>query len=403
MKSVVNREIYLLERSKIKILEEDNDNDGDILAPGTDVAYFNQLTAQWEHGVIITHDDCGYAQIRWKMPGMYEEFVNWFEASNVSTTPPNMPHTRKLLKPGLFGTQESISNNEEENEDVENNLLLQTGYRKRTQNSAKSKLFARIRSKQAPPRSSDDDITQEEISDRQSPVIEEFTVENIDPHSNPAPPKFSGIPPKWLAPTPVYYPCPMYVPVPVLIPHYPPRPPSISYPFFPGQIFEHHFGRYHNSKGIPPHKGAFKLFRIVPKHQSRLMSKQPFAFSGHKLSKYEPKSLEVERKIEYLPPYESIIHSKFKSARKAKDKRCTRMSSTSGSSEEDELSLYSRRPASADSARSRDQAKSFRPGSGNSGKNRTRASTELTKSFVMEKKLSDLPSSSPTIKEPGKI
>ena len=401
VKSVVNREMYLLERSKLKVLEDNINSDDDILRPGTDVAYYNQLTAQWERGIIIGHDDCGYAKIRWKMPGMYEEFINWFDASDISTTPPDMPHSRKLMKPGLFVAQESSSMNEDDN--GESNPLLQPGYRKQSQNSAKPKLFARIRSKQAAPRSPPppvDTLQEDDVTDPHSPLIEEFTVEQIDPQSNPTPPKFSGIPPKWLAPSPVYYPCPMYVPVPVLIPHYPPRPPSISYPFFPGQIFEQN-NKINNSKGIPPHKGAFRLFRIVPKHQSKLMSRQPFSFSGRRLGAYEPKSLEVDRKIEYLPPYESIVHSKFKNTRK--DKRYTKLSSSSDSGEEDGLSLYSRRPASAESARSKDQSKSFRPGSGNSTKVRTRVSTELTKSFIMEKKLSDLPSSSPTVKEPGKI
>ena len=94
VKSVVNREMYLLERSQLKVLEDNINSDGDILKPGTDVAYYNQLTAQWERGIIIGHDDCGYAQVRWKMPGMFEEYVNWFDASDVSTTPPDMPHSR---------------------------------------------------------------------------------------------------------------------------------------------------------------------------------------------------------------------------------------------------------------------------------------------------------------------
>ena len=254
VKSVVNTEIYLLERSQLKVLEDNINSDGDILKPGTDVAYYNQLTALREHGIIIDHDDCGYAQVRWKMPGMFEEYVNWFDASDVSTTPPDMPHSRKLMKPGLFATQESSSVNEDENK---NNPLLQPGYRKRSQNSAKPKLFARIRSKQLTPKPSPVDMPQEDdFTYPRSPLIEELTVENIDPQSNPIPPKFSGIPPKWLAPTPVYYPCPMYVPVPVLIPHYPSRPPSVSYPFFTGQIFEQNI-KINNSKGIPPHKGAF--------------------------------------------------------------------------------------------------------------------------------------------------
>lgn len=405
VKSVVNRDMYLLERSKIKILEEDVSDDGvDILKPGTDVEYYNQLTSQWERGVIISYEDCGYAQIRWKMAGVYEELVNWFDAPNVSTTPPNMPHSGKLMKPGLFGTQESLSNNEDESEDIENNIpLLQCDYRKRTQNYAKPNLFAKIRSKQAPSKLSSADAPQGDVTNSQSPEIEELTVEHIDPHYNPAPPKFCGIPPKWLAPTPVYY--PMYVPFPVLIPHYPPRPPSISYPFFPGQIIEQDFNRFNNSNGIPAHKSAVRLFRVVPKHQSKLMSRQPFVLSGRKLGAYEPKSLEINRRIEYLPPYESIVHSKFKSSRKAKDKRFTKLASTSGSSDDDELSLYSHhtRPASAESTRSRDQTKpSFRPGSGNSVKNRTRVPIELSKSFIVEKKLSDLPSSSPTVKESGK-
>ena len=403
MKSVVNREIYLLERSQLKVLEDNINSDGDILKPGTDVAYYNQLVAQWERGIIIGHDDCGYAQIRWKLPGAYEEYVNWFDASDVSTTPPDMPHSRKLMKPGLFVTQESSSMNEDENEITENNMLLQPGYRKQSQNLAKPKLFARIRSKQAAPISSPVDMPPEaNVTDPHSPLIEEYTVEHIDPQSNPKPPKFSGIPPKWLAPTPVYYPCPMYVPVPVLIPHYPTRPPSVSYPFFPGQLFEQNF-KQNNSKGIPPHKGAFRLFRIVPKHQSKLMSRQPFSLSGRKLGAYEPKSLEVDRKID-LPPYDSIVRSKFKFSRKAKDKRYNKLSSSSDSGEDDDLSLYSCRPASAESTRSKEQSKSCRPGSGNSTKVRTRAPSDLTKSFIMEKKLSDLPSSSPTtIKEPGKI
>lgn len=401
VKSVVNRDIYLLERLNVKTLDDDSYNEDDILSPGTDVKYYNQQTGQWERGVIIIHDDCGYAQVRWKMPGMYEEFVDWFDASNVSTTPPNVPHSRKLLKPGLFGAQENFSNNEDDENIVENNALMQHGYRKRSQNSAKPKLFARLRSKQPPPRLPPDNTPQESDTDQQSEMIEEITVEHIDSHSNPLSPKFNGIPPKWLAPTPVFYPCPMYVPVPVLIPHYPPRPPSITYPFFPGQMMDQNFNKVHNSKGIPPHKGAFRLSRIVPKHQSKLMTRQPFSFSGRKLSRYEPKSLEVERKIEYLPPYESIVRSKFQMTRKTtKDKRYAKLSSTSDSSEEDEVSLYSRRPASADSAKSKDQTKPFRPGSANSGKIRTRASSDLTRSFITEKKLSDLPSSSPTIKEP---
>ena len=195
------------------------------------------------------------------------------------------------MKPGLFATQESSSVNEDENE---NNPLLQPGYRKRSQNLAKPKLFARIRSKQLTPKPSPVDMPQEDdFTYPRSPLIEELTVENIDPQSNPTPPKFTGIPPKWLAPTPVYYPCPMYVPVPVLMPHYPSRLPSVSYPFFTGQIFEQNI-KINNSKGIPPHKGAFQLFRVVPKHQSKLMSRQPFSFSGHKLGA----NLEVDRKIE---------------------------------------------------------------------------------------------------------
>ena len=398
VKSVENREMYLLERSKLKLLEDNSNSDDDILKPGTDIAYYNQLTAQWEQGIIIDHDDCGYAQIRWKIPGTFDEYINWFEAADVSTTPPEMPNTRKLMKPGLFAPQERlIINEDDENDD---NPLLHPGYRKRSQSSAKPRLFARIRSKQAVPRSSpvDTSLEEDDFIDPNSPLIKEYSVQHIDPRSNPPPPNFSGIPPKWLAPTPVYYPCPMYIPVPVLIPHYPPRPASISYPFFPGQLFE----QINNSKGIPPHKGAFQLFRVVPKHQSKLMNRQPFSFSGRKLGAYEPKSLEVERKIEYLPPYESIVRSKFKITRKTKDKKYTKLSSLSDSSE-DEVSLYSRRPASAESARSKDQMRSFRPGSANSGKVRTRASTELTKSLMVEKKLSDLPSSSPTNKEPGKI
>lgn len=381
-------------------MEESTRDYYDNLAPGTDVVYYNQLSIKWEQGIIISYDNCGYAQVRWKMPGMYEELVNWFEAPNVSTTPPN---TKKFIKAGLFKAQESLSGNEgDEFEDINerNNPLLQSSNRKRSQNS---KLFARIRSKQAPSTSPSVDISQESVSDRRSPVIEEVTVEHIDPKYNPVPPKFAGIPPKWLAPTPVYYPCPMYIPVPVLIPQYPPRPPSISYPFFPGQMFEQNFGRT-KSKGIPPHKGAFRLFRIVPKHQSKLMSRQPFSLSGRKLSAYEPKSLDLDRKIEYLPPYESIVRSKFKNThRKTKDnKRYSKLSSTSDSSEEDELSLYSWRPASAESAQSKDQSKSLRPGSGNSGKVRRHAAlTDMTKLFIMEKKLSDLPSSSPIVKEPG--
>ena len=394
MKSFVNRDIYLLERSKLRLLEEDGDGNGDILPPGTDVLYYNQLSTQWDRGVIITHDDCGYAQIRWKMPGMYEEFVNWFDAANVSTTPPNMGHSTKLLKPGLFTAQESLSDNIDEEEDLENNP---SQYRRQSHNAAKPKLFARIRSKQAPPRTSDN-LPQEDVTNQ---VTEEVTVENIDPRSNPTPAKFTGIPPKWLSPTPMYYPCPMYVPVPVLVPHYPLRPPSISYPFFPGQIMEPNFGRVSNSRGVPPHRGPLQLFRVVPKHQSRLLTRQPFSFSGRKLGKYEPKSLDADRKIEYLPSYESIVHSKFKSTKKAKDKRCTKPVSTSDSSDEDKLSLYSRRPASTDSLGSRDEI--FHPGLGDGGKNRTRASTEFTRSFAMEKKLSDLPSSSPAVKQPGKI
>ena len=64
VKSVVNREMYLLERSQLKVLEDNINSDGDILKPGTDVTYYNQLTAQWERGIIIGHNDCGYAQIR---------------------------------------------------------------------------------------------------------------------------------------------------------------------------------------------------------------------------------------------------------------------------------------------------------------------------------------------------
>ena len=397
VKSVENRDMYLLERSKLKLLEDSSNSDDNILKPGTDIAYYNQLTAQWEQGIVIDHDDCGYAQIRWKIPGTYDEFINWFEAADVSTTPPEMPNSRKMMKPGLFAPPESLTVNEDENDD--NSSLLQPDYRKRSQFSARPKLFGRIRSKQTVPISSsvDTSLQEDDFIDPNTPIIKEYSVQHLDPRSNPPPPNFNGIPPKWLAPTPVYYPCPMYVPVPVLLPQYPPRPASISYPFFPGQLFEQV-----NSKGIPPHKGAFRLFRVVPKHQSRLMNRQPFSFSGRKLGAYEPKSLEVERKIEYLPPYESIVHSKFKSTRKMKDKRYGKLSSLSDSSE-DELSLYSRRPASTESARSKDQMKSFRPGSGNSGKVRTRASTELTKSLMVEKKLSDLPSSSPTIKDPGKI
>jgi len=397
VKSIVNREIYLLERSKIKLLEESTRDHHDNLSPGTDVVYYNQLNAKWEQGIIIAYDDCGYAQIRWKIPDMHEELVNWFESANVSTTPPN---TKTFMKAGLFRAQESLSDDEFEDTKERNNLLLQSSSRKRSQISAKPKLFSRIRSKQAPPTSPPVDTAQESVTNQQSSMIEEITVEQIDPQYNPVPPKFVGIPPKWLAPTPVYYPCPMYVPVPVLIPQYPPRPPSISYPFFPGQIFEQN----PSPRGIPPHKGAFRLFRIVPKRQSKLMSRQPFLISGCKLSSYEPKSLEFDRKIEYLPPYESIVHSKFKNThRKTKDnKRYSKLSSASDSSEEDKISLYSHRPASAESARSKDQSKSFRPGSGNSGKVRRRASNDLIKSFAMEKKLSDLPSSSPTIKEPGK-
>ena len=393
MKSIVNRDIYLLERSKLRLLEEDGDGNGDILPPGTDVLYYNQLSTRWDRGVIITHDDCGYAQIRWKMPGMYEEFVNWFDAANVSTTPPNMG-SKKLLKPGLFTTQEILSDNMDDDEDIGNNP---SAYRRQSQNAAKPKLFARIRSKQAPPRTSDN-IPQEDVTNQ---VTEDVTVENMDPRSNPIPAKFTGIPPKWLSPTPMYYPCPMYIPVPVLVPHYPLRPPSISYPFFPGQIIEPNFDRVANSRGVPPHRDALQLFRVVPKHQSRLLTRQPFSFSGRKLGKYEPKSLDAERKIEYLPSYESIVHSKFKSTKKAKDKRYTRLASTSDSSDDDKLSLYSRRSTSADSSVSRDEM--FHPGLDNGGKNRTHASTEFTRSSVMEKKLSDLPSSSPAIKQSGKI
>lgn len=382
----MNRDIYLLERSKLRLLEEDGD--GDILPPGTDVSYYNQLSTRWEQGVIISHDDCGYAQIRWKMPGMYEEFVNWFDAANVSTTPPNMGHSKKLLKPGLFTTEERLSDNVDEDEDLEDNPLLQPGYKRQSQNATKPKLFAQIRSKQAPRLSAN--VPQKDVANQ---VPEEFTVENIDPRSNPLPQKFSGIPPKWLAPTPMYYPCHMYVSVPVLVPHYPLRPPSISYPFFPAQIIEANFGRGGSkSKGVPPHKGALQLCRVVPKHQSRLLTRQPFSFSGRKLGKYEPKSLEADRKIEYLPSYESLVHSK------STNKRTNKVASTSNSSDEDIISLYSHHPASTDSL---DEV--FHPVSDSNGKNRTCASTEFTRLFVTGKKLSDLPSSSPAIKEPGKM
>ena len=401
VKSIVNREMYLLERSKIRLLQGNiTSSPDDILEPGTDVVYYNQLAGQWEQGIVIGHDNCGYAQVRWKIPGMDEEFVYWFESANVSTTPPNTLRSKKLVKPGLFTMQDSSSNNEDEGEDVRNSPLLQPSNRKRSQSSITTKLFARIRSKQpAPSRPPPVKIPEE---DEDLPVVQEYTVEHLDPQYNPAPPKFNGIPPKWLAPTPVYFPYPMYVPVPVLIPHYAPRPPSISYPFFPGQMFEQHFEKT-KCKGIPPHKGAFRLFRIIPKRQSKLMSRQPFSLSGRKLSAYEPKSLEVDRKIEYLPPYESIVHSKFKSPhKKSKDSKKYSKVSSSDSSEEDELSLYSHRSGSAESDRSKEQGKSFRPGSGSSGKVRVRASSELIKSLITQKKLSDLPSSSPTIKEPGK-
>jgi len=394
----------LLERSKLKALDGNNDN-SIILSTGTDVLYYNQVNDRWEKGIVLAYNSFGYAKVRWKICGNIDEYVNWFEAANVSTTPPEgIPRKFASAKPTeIFDFSDIPFDDSGNEEEIGSPLVRKKSNSKRplefnakTKPPAVPKLFAKMRSKKVlSPTSKQPSKTKMNSANL---AAEDLTVEQVDPQYNPLPPRFAGIPPKpIIAAAPVYYPYPMYVPVPVLVPQYPTRPPSISYPFFPAQHFEENFTtKRTESGGIPSRKGL-PLFRIVPKQQSRLLTKQPYSFTGDKLTSHQPKSADSGRKYTLFSSHNAKAYKKPR-----ENKKYTKLSSTSDSSsgeeEEAERSQCSLQPEGKSPS-----TKHLRPGSGSSVKVRRRASTELNRPFILEKKLSDLPSSSPTIKESGML
>jgi len=406
VKSILDRDIYLLERTKLKSLDGNNTNDSIILSPGTDVLYYNQVNDHWEKGIVLAYNSYGYAKVRWKVRGQSDEYVNWFEAANVSTTPPEgIPSKFTGAKPaGVFDFSDVPHDDSGNDEEPASSLFHKKSNSKRPLDfSPKTKkapvvpkLLSKIRTKKVvSPTSKQPNIGKTKNKSANLPM-EDLTVEQIDPQYNPLPPRFAGVPPKSvIAAAPVYYPYPMYVPVPVLVPQYPARPPSISYPFFPAQSFEQNITRRADSSGIPPLKRGLPLFRIVPKQQSRLLTRQPFSYTGEKLTAYQPKSVDSSRKYALSSSHNTKAYKKSR-----ENKKYTKLSSTSDSSSEEEEEKRSQSPSQLEAVIS-PQVKHLRPGSGSSAKIRRRASTELNRSFILEKKLSDLPSSSPTIKESG--
>jgi len=402
VKSILDRDIYLLERTKLKPLDG-NTNDSIILTAGTDVLYYNQVNDHWEKGIVLAYNSYGYAKVRWKIRGQIDEYINWFEAANVTTTPPEgIPSKFAGAKPAkVFDFSDAPHDDSGNDEEPGSPLFHKKSNSKRpldfspkTKKAAVvPKLLSKIRTKKVVSPTSKQPPTDKTKMKSANLAMEGLTVEQVDPQYNPLPPKFAGIPPKSIiTATPVYYPYPMYVPVPVLVPQYPARPPSISYPFFPAQKFEQNISRRADTGGIPPHKRGLPLFRIVPKQQSKLLTRQPFSYTGEKLTERQSKSVDSSRKY-------TLSSSHYTKAYK-KSKKYTKLSSTSDSSSEEEEAKRSQSPSQLEVVTS-PQVKHLRPGSGSSAKVRRRASTELNRSFILEKKLSDLPSSSPTIKESG--